>query len=86
MDTSLTTSICFAQKYSKHFEAEKIGLAELVHLNEDRLHKLGIPMGPRIRILQEAKNLSAAVNSMKTQSGGKPVTNMPDSFNIYAVV
>lgn len=72
------------QKYSKHFEAEKIGLAELMHLNEDRLLKLGIPMGPRIRIMQEAKNLSAAVNA---KASGKPqVGTLPDTFNIYAVV
>ena len=50
------------QKYCKHFEAEKIGLAELVHLNEERLQKLGLPMGPRLRLLQEAKNLAAMMN------------------------
>ena len=80
----------------KHFEAEKIGLAELVHLNEDRLHKLGIPMGPRIRIIQEVKNIHQTIHS-----NGKVMLNHgnnnkqqlqqlqqspQDSFNIYAVV
>lgn len=85
----LTTSICCAQKYSKHFEAEKIGLTELVHLNEDRLLKLGLPMGPRIRILQEAKNLQAVLQNGKapTTTGGKPHSSgLPDSYNLYAVV
>lgn len=28
---------------------------ELPYLSEERLHKLGIPLGPRLRILQEAQ-------------------------------
>ena len=30
-------------------------MLELPYLNEERLEKLGLPMGPRIRILQEAQ-------------------------------
>lgn len=30
-------------------------MIELPYLTEERLHKMGIPMGPRIRILQEAQ-------------------------------
>lgn len=77
------------QKYVKTFEAEKIGLPELVHLNEERLHKLGLPMGPRIRILQEARNLASMMNGKTQAQSGKvqgPVPTLADSFNIYAVV
>lgn len=42
------------QKYASLFEKERIGLLELPYLTEDRLHKLGIPLGPRLRILQQA--------------------------------
>lgn len=43
------------QKYAALFEQEKIGMLELPYLTEERLHKIGIPMGPRLRILQEAQ-------------------------------
>lgn len=62
------------QKYCKHFEAEKIGLAELVHLNEERLQKLGLPMGPRLRLLQEAKNLAAVMNGGVAGTGNGKMT------------
>ncbi|XP_063882291.1 hornerin-like isoform X2 [Scylla paramamosain] len=43
------------EKYAALFEQEKIGMLELPYLTEERLHKIGIPMGPRLRILQEAQ-------------------------------
>ena len=43
------------EKYASIFEEAKIGMLELPYLTEDRLEKLGIPTGPRLRILQEAK-------------------------------
>ncbi|XP_050715084.1 collagen alpha-2(I) chain-like isoform X2 [Eriocheir sinensis] len=43
------------EKYAPLFEQEKIGMLELPYLTEERLHKIGIPMGPRLRILQEAQ-------------------------------
>ena len=43
------------QKYAPLFDQEKVGMIELPYLTEERLHKMGIPMGPRIRILQEAQ-------------------------------
>ncbi|KAA0203456.1 hypothetical protein HAZT_HAZT003824 [Hyalella azteca] len=43
------------EKYAPVFEQEKIGMLELPYLDEDRLLKLGIPLGPRVRILQEAQ-------------------------------
>lgn len=43
------------QKYANVFEKERIGLVELPYMSEERLQKLGIPMGPRLRIIQEAQ-------------------------------
>ena len=45
------------QEYIQRFENEKIGLQELGHLNEEDLADLGLPLGPRLRILHEAKQL-----------------------------
>ena len=41
--------------YASHFENEHITLTELPYLSEERLKTIGIPLGPRIRILQEAQ-------------------------------
>ena len=46
----------------------QIGMLELPYLSEDRLEKLGIPLGPRIRILQEAKI---------------PYTHNGENYNVY---
>lgn len=43
------------QKYAAAFEQERVGMVELPYLTEERLQKMGIPMGPRLRILQEAQ-------------------------------
>ncbi|XP_076257311.1 uncharacterized protein LOC143194417 isoform X1 [Rhynchophorus ferrugineus] len=43
------------EKYATVFENEKIGMIELPYLTEDRLQKMGIPLGPRLRIMQEAQ-------------------------------
>ncbi|XP_068207288.1 serine-rich adhesin for platelets-like isoform X2 [Palaemon carinicauda] len=43
------------EKYAGIFEQEKIGMLELPYLSEERLQKIGIPMGPRLRILQESQ-------------------------------
>ena len=61
----------FQQKYAPLFDQEKIGMIELPYLTEERLHKMGIPMGPRIRILQEAQ-LSQ--------------TRCSDSLSVYGIV
>ena len=42
------------EKYASIFEESKIGMLELPYLTEDRLEKLGIPTGPRMKIFQEA--------------------------------
>ncbi|KAH3846964.1 hypothetical protein DPMN_089273 [Dreissena polymorpha] len=43
------------ERYVPNFQTEHIGMIELPYMTEDRLEKIGIPMGPRLRILQEAK-------------------------------
>ncbi|OQV22325.1 hypothetical protein BV898_03823 [Hypsibius exemplaris] len=45
------------EKYARRFEQEQIGLNELPYMTEDRLQRLGIPMGPCIRILREAESV-----------------------------
>jgi hypothetical protein len=40
-----------------HFKAEEIGTLELSYMSEQRLQNLGIPLGPRLRILEEIQNL-----------------------------
>ena len=41
--------------YASNFESEHITITELPYLSEERLKTLGIPLGPRLRILQEAQ-------------------------------
>ncbi|KAL7025386.1 hypothetical protein ACKWTF_013458 [Chironomus riparius] len=43
------------EKYAVLFEKERVGMIELPYLGEERLQKLGVPLGPRLRILQEAQ-------------------------------
>lgn len=43
------------QRFAPNFEAEQVGILELPYMTEERLQSLGIPLGPRLRILQEAK-------------------------------
>ncbi|CAG9832235.1 unnamed protein product [Diabrotica balteata] len=42
-------------KYATIFETERIGMVELPYLSEERLQKMGLPLGPRLRIMQEAQ-------------------------------
>lgn len=48
-------SVICSQKYADLFEAQRVGMIELPYLGEERLQKMGIPLGPRLRILQEAQ-------------------------------
>lgn len=50
------------EKYATVFEESKIGMLELPYLSEDRLEKLGIPLGPRMRILQESRVVSSVTH------------------------
>nr|CAD7202944.1 unnamed protein product [Timema douglasi] len=43
------------EKYAGLFETERVGMVELPYMTEEMLQKMGIPLGPRLRILQEAQ-------------------------------
>ncbi|CAH1371562.1 unnamed protein product [Tenebrio molitor] len=43
------------EKYANVFENERVGMVELPYLSEERLQKMGVPLGPRLRIMQEAQ-------------------------------
>ncbi|XP_013387516.1 uncharacterized protein LOC106156690 isoform X2 [Lingula anatina] len=43
------------EKYIHLFEKEHIGMVELPYMTDERLEKIGIPLGPRLRILQESQ-------------------------------
>ncbi|XP_063217856.1 uncharacterized protein LOC134528288 [Bacillus rossius redtenbacheri] len=43
------------EKYANAFENERVGMVELPYMTEERLQKMGVPLGPRLRILQEAQ-------------------------------
>ncbi|OTF80517.1 Sterile alpha motif-containing protein, partial [Euroglyphus maynei] len=83
------------EKYLKNFESEKIGITELMLLDEERLQKLGIPMGPRLRLSKEIKNFNNHNNNgihkqqqqqQQSMMDGNRQQQMTDNFNIYAVV
>jgi hypothetical protein len=58
--------LCFFLKvYASNFENEHITITELPYLSEERLKMLGIPLGPRLRILQEAQLSFRRENSTK---------------------
>ena len=62
------------EKYASVFEDAKIGMLELPYLSEDRLEKLGIPMGPRMRILQESRASLQQSHIPMTQPMYQPMT------------
>lgn len=43
------------QKYDTNFEKAGISMIEMPYLSEEKLEIIGIPIGPRLRILQEAQ-------------------------------
>ena len=77
------------EKYASVFEEAKIGMLELPYLSEDRLEKLGIPMGPRMRILQESRASlqSSLVPPLTLPTNNAPVTPAggaePNNYNVY---
>ncbi|XP_053608523.1 uncharacterized protein LOC128674166 isoform X2 [Plodia interpunctella] len=57
------------EKYAALLEKEKVGAAELPYVGEDKLRALGVPLGPRMRILREAglhQGLPAAATTTTT--------------------
>ena len=72
------------EKYAGTFEEAKIGLLELPYLAEDRLEKLGIPLGPRMRIMQECRVAAAATQGplVAPQSLHQHQADAPN-YNVY---
>lgn len=62
MDSSLIDFVFYLfllqQRFADNFEAEQVGVLELSYMTEERLQSLGIPLGPRLRIMEEVKKLS----------------------------
>ena len=48
----------FQQRFADNFEAEQVGILEMAYMTEERLQSLSIPLGPRLRIMEEVKKLS----------------------------
>jgi len=46
------------ERFADNFEAEQVGILEMAYMTEERLQSLGIPLGPRLRIMEEVKKLS----------------------------
>ncbi|XP_062502838.1 uncharacterized protein LOC134179853 isoform X3 [Corticium candelabrum] len=51
------------EKLAAKFEKEKVTMLELPYLDEDRLIQLGVPMGPRARIMFEVQQLRQRATS-----------------------
>lgn len=56
------------EKYSTNFQAEEVDMKALVHMNEEDMKSLGIPMGPRKKIL-------SALASRRKKSSKSPPTS-----------
>ncbi|KAG8087863.1 hypothetical protein GUJ93_ZPchr0010g11057 [Zizania palustris] len=81
MDSSLDNLLksLDLQKYSINFQAEEVDMKALVHMNEEDMKSLGIPMGPRKKIL------SALASKKKKSSRSLPSSSLVDaSLNIVA--
>ena len=71
------------EKYAAVFEEAKIGMLELPYLTEERLEKLGVPTGPRLRIVQEAKSSVHGVKQIPLGSPGNPnaISRIPPTLH-----
>lgn len=52
------------ERFADNFEAEQVGILEMSYMTEERLQSLGIPLGPRLRIMEEVKKLSSHLASV----------------------
>ncbi|RMX38786.1 hypothetical protein pdam_00017686 [Pocillopora damicornis] len=46
------------ERFVDNFEAEQVGILEVSYMTEERLQGLGIPLGPRLRIMEEVKKFA----------------------------
>lgn len=46
------------ERFVDNFEAEQVGILEVAYMTEERLQGLGIPLGPRLRIMEEVKKFA----------------------------
>ena len=51
------------ERYAEVFEAEEVDVDSLSYIREDNLEKLGIPLGPRLKILATVSTRSQAQNT-----------------------
>lgn len=61
-------------KYAGVFAENEIELGDIAHLTEEDLRELGLPMGPRKRILGAASSLSPAGSSTEAAAPGEPAS------------
>lgn len=54
---TVTWPVCFLQQYHAKFQREGVTILELPHITEEQLIHMGIPLGPRQRILDEIQKL-----------------------------
>lgn len=54
----LCSHFVFQQRFVDNFEAEQVGILEVAYMTEERLQGLGIPLGPRLRIMEEVKKFA----------------------------
>jgi len=74
------------EKYASALEEARIGLLELPYLAEDRLERLGVPAGPRVRILQEARAavMGPVAPGAATLASPSPAANNGEqNYNVY---
>ena len=79
------------ERYTEVFEAEKVDVESLSYIKEDNLEKLGIPLGPRLKILaavstqseaQSTESLAAVPPSLATPETNPPWGKCTLSFRV----
>lgn len=67
------------ERYTALFEAQEIDLRDLPHLNDDDLKELGLPLGPRRRILADVAQDAPAAETGRVDSAPAPSTPPGDT-------
>lgn len=84
------------EKYVSAFEEAEIEFADLVHLTDDDLKEVGLPVGPRRRVNEAIKNLIAGsvlhiqdpqvIASKQSDINGSPSVSSPDAERRHLTV